>query len=184
MTWIGALSCRQRRCPLCSRIRTGKFRRIFLRCGHTSLCSAAGSPLFAVTGGTWANFFAPGLRRLPNSRTSSSGTRQTGGWGLFTARSMNSSSYSRSAARRIPIPLDWAKSIVMPTLQGVVRATGIAAMKGNRIAAQSLLSTVQKIEDQETKEHLKYLREIEEYKRQARQLIDEARRKGAVSPHC
>jgi|GEM_PF-1211412 len=74
------------------------------------------------------------------------------------------------------------KRMTMPSVRAIVRGQVVAGLKGNRLAAKIVMETVKAIETERCEEHTQYLRDIEKYKRNAKQMIARARLRGEPEP--
>lgn len=74
------------------------------------------------------------------------------------------------------------KVLELPAIQAVMRAMGVSAMKGNRLAQKTLAEIVQRVEAQESADRLTQMENAFEYKTQWQREIERCRAAGLPEP--
>lgn len=74
------------------------------------------------------------------------------------------------------------RTIELPAIQAVMRAMGVSAMKGNRLAQKALAEIVQSVEARENAERLTAMENALEYKTQWSREIERCRKAGLPDP--
>lgn len=96
-------------------------------------------------------------------------------------RSQISSWILEEGSRLVPVR-EGGQTTMMPAAQAVLRARGIAAMKGNRLAQREFLEEIRRVEDEENRVRLEHFNASAAYKSSWEERIELARKQGLPEP--